>query len=392
MTQTDVRPNWFMYFPGTTPAHYRWSSAIMGSLSSAPWGGADQGDVYRVGSRLLDHVGDDELWFQEWRRLGDEVRALASGEEEKGRRLTAAGAYLRACCYYQMGERFRTPKDDAALEAYRTAVDCFHRYAALTDTPSIEPVEVPYEGGSLPGYMVQPIRSEPGPAPCVVFFDGLDVTKELQFVRGVMEIVRRGVACLIMDGPGTGEAIRLRNLPLRYDYEVAGSAALDYLITRGDVDADRIGIMAISLGGYYAPRCASMEPRFKACVAWGAIWDYYATWKRRIESEYNASLSVPGHHITWIFQVDTPQEALEKLKGFPLDGVVQRMRCPFLLCHGEEDAQIPMEDAQALFDAVGSEDKTFRVFTVKEGGAQHCMRDHLTLGITTIADWLAEKL
>jgi dienelactone hydrolase len=228
--------------------------------------------------------------------------------------------------------------------------------------------------------------------PCLVFFDGLDVTKELQFLRGVPDLVRRGIACLIVDGPGTGEAIRFRGHHVRHDYEVAGSAALDYLTTRPDVDPARVGIMAISLGGYYAPRCASMDARFKACVAWGAIWDYHATWKRRIESGFRASMSVPGHHIMWILGVDTLDAALRKLESFRLDGVVQRMRCAFLLTHGAEDEQVPMADAQALFDAVGSADKTFRVFTAEEGGSQHCQRDYLTHGASVIFDWLAEKL
>jgi hypothetical protein len=51
-----------------------------------------------------------------------------------------------------------------------------------------------------------------------------------------------------------------------------------------------------------------------------------------------------------------------------------------------------MADAQKLFDAIGSMDKTFRIFDAEEGGAQHCQRDYLTLVSTTIADWLAEKL
>lgn len=392
MTSGPRRPNWFTYFPGAAPANYRWSAGIMGALSVAPWGGAEQGEAFRVGARLLDCVGDDERWFDEWSRMGDRVRAVAEHEEAAGHRLTSAGAYLRACCYYQVGERFRTPKDARALAAHRTSVDCFRRHAALTDWPHIEPVEVPYEGSTLPGYLVHAIGPEARRAPCVVFFDGLDTTKEMQYARGVVEIARRGVACLVMDGPGTGEAIRFRGFPLRHDYEVAGSATLDYLATRDEVDAERVGVMGISLGGYYAPRCASIEPRFKACVAWGAIWDYHATWKRRIEAAYNAALSVPGHHITWILQVDTPAEALRKLADFRLDGVVQRMRCPFLLLHGAEDAQIPMGDAQALYDAVGSRDKTLRLFTAEEGGAQHCQRDQLTLAITAIADWLAEKL
>jgi dienelactone hydrolase len=380
--------NWFTYFP----EDYRWSSAIGGILGSAPWGGSDIGEVDRAARPLRKHLGDDAAWFEAWQAEGDRVRSLARTAEAGGRRFTASGAYLRACNYYQMAERFRTPKDERALAAFREGVECFHRFARLTDRPRLEVVEVPYETGSLPAYFVHAENTDLARRPCVVFFDGLDITKELQYLRGVPELVRRGIACLIVDGPGTGEAIRFRGYPLRHDYEVAGTAAFEYLATRPDVDPQRIGVMAISLGGYYAPRCAAMEPRFKACVAWGAIWDYHATWKRRIESGFRASMSVPGHHITWIVGVRSWEDALARLEAFRLDGVVQRMRCAFLLTHGADDEQIPMADAQALFDAVGSKDKTFRVFTTEEGGAQHCQRDYLTHGATVIFDWLAEKL
>ena len=73
--------------------------------------------------------------------------------------------------------------------------------------------------------------------------------------------------------------------------------------------------MAISLGGYYAPRIASIEHRYKACLAWGAIWDYYATWKKRIEASFKAELSVPGHHIQWILNADSLDDALVKARG-----------------------------------------------------------------------------
>jgi dienelactone hydrolase len=306
--------------------------------------------------------------------------------------LTASAAYLRAANYYQMAERFRTPKDQAALTAYREGVQCFQHFARLTDRPQIEVVEVPYEAGSLPAYFVHAENTDLARRPCVVFFDGLDITKELQYLRGVPDLVRRGISCLLVDGPGTGEAIRFRGYHVRHDYEVAGTAALDYLARRPDVDSQRIGVMAISLGGYYAPRCAALEPRFKACVAWGAIWDYHATWKRRVEAGFRASMSVPGQHISWIVGADNLQDALKRLEGFRLDGVVQRMRCAFLLTHGADDEQIPMSDAQALFDAVGSTDKTLRVFSTEEGGSQHCQRDYLTHGASVIFDWLAEKL
>ena len=199
-------------------------------------------------------------------------------------------------------------------------------------------------------------------------------------------------SCLVVDGPGTGEAIRFRGYHLRPDYEVAGTAALDYLISRPDVDPDRVGVMGVSLGGYYSTRCASMDSRFKACVAWGAIWDYEATWRRRIDRSMRLSLSVPGHHILWVLGAENFDQALERLAGFRLDGVAQRMTAAFLLTHGEQDEQIPLEDAQRLFAACGSADKTLRVFTAAEGGSQHCQRDYPVHGRTVIFDWLADKL
>ncbi len=380
--------NWFTYFP----QNYRWSAALAGILGTAPFGGAELGEVARVGRRLRDRVGDDEAWFDHWGREAGRVRARAEEAERTDYRLTAAAAYLRACSYYQMGERFRTRKDDRALSAYRAGVDCFQRFAALTDRPRIEAVEVPFENTSLPGYLVHAENTASPRPPCVVYFDGLDITKELQYLRGVPDIIRRGTSCLVLDGPGNGEAIRFRGLPLRHDYEVAGTAALDYLETRPDVDAGRVGVMGISLGGYYAPRCAALEPRFRACVAWGAIWDYHATWKRRVDLQFATPLSVPGDHIAWVLGVETVDAALAKLRAFRLKGVVEQIRSPFLLLHGAEDEQVPVADAQALFDAVGSEDKTLRIFTGDEGGAQHCQTDQLTIATTTIGDWLTEKL
>jgi dienelactone hydrolase len=384
----DNTSNYFMYFPG----NYRWSAAFLNMLSLTPYGASEIGELYKIGCLLKDKAPDDDAaWFEACVKIADGVLAHAERFDQSGHPVSAAHAYLRACNYYQMAERFRTPKDKAALDVFSTSVRCFHRHAALSDLP-IEIVEVPFEGKSLPGYFVPAQNARSKPAPCVLFFDGFDITKELQYLRGVPDLVKRGISCLVMDGPGTGESIRFRGQYLRHDYEVAGSACVDYLERRGDVDPRKIGVVAVSLGGYYAPRCASLEPRFAACIAWGAQWDYYAVWKKRIEAGFEASLSVPGHHIMWIFGVDSLEAALKKLEPFRLDGVVQKMRCPFLVTHGAEDEQIPLSHAQALYDACGSKDKTLRVFTAEEGGAQHCQRDYLTLGIAEMWNWFEDKL
>jgi dipeptidyl aminopeptidase/acylaminoacyl peptidase len=380
-------PNHFTYFPG----NYRWSAAMLSVLGSTPFGGPEIAEVDRVGRRLREALGDDEAWFRVWRDGGDALRTRARAAEEKRHPLTAAANYLRACLHYQISDHFRQPKDEPALAVFRESIDCFKRFAALTDRPRIEVVDVPSPAGAFPAYFVHAENSAQSRHPCVVRFGGFDTQKEIQYLRGTADLVRRGLSCLVVDGPGQGEAIRFRGMYLRHDFEVVGSAALDYLATRSDVDMDRVGILAMSLGGYYAPRCAALDKRFSACIAWGAAWDYHATWVRRIERLKQAALPVPADHLLWVCGAETFDAALKQLEGFRLDGIAQKVECPFLLMHGAEDAQVPMSDAQKLFDSIASKDKTFRLFTADEGGAQHCQRDYLTLACEVAADWLEER-
>src|SRR5205807_3980437 len=121
-------------------------------------------------------------------------------------------------------------------------------------------------------------------------------------------------------------------------------------------------------------------------------WDYHATWKKRVDNAFQASLSVPGEHIMWVLGVPSLEAALKKLEDFRLAGVAEKVQCAYLLTHGERDAQIPIEDARALYAAIGSADKTMKVFTLEEGGSEHCQGDNLTIGIAYIADWLGDKL
>ena len=122
-------------------------------MGSAPYGGSDIGELHKIGQLLKGKAPeDDDAWFDACAKVADGVRAHAEKFEGGGHRFSAAHAYLRACNYYQMAERFRTPKDEKALAAFRTGVQCFHRHAKLTDV-KIEIVEVPFEGGKPAGLL-----------------------------------------------------------------------------------------------------------------------------------------------------------------------------------------------------------------------------------------------
>jgi dipeptidyl aminopeptidase/acylaminoacyl peptidase len=378
----------FTYFP----ENYRWSHGLLIGLNMAPWGGAEIGEVNRIGLRLKNRVGDDDAWFREWSREARKVED--TGRERIAEGYTTSGAqYLRrASAYYHVGERFLQPKSKDGLDAYMLGVVCFRDAAKYLKRPRMEHVEIPYEGTSLSAIYV---HAEPtnatGKVPAVVFFDGLDVTKEIQYFKGIADLAARGIACLIVDGPGNGESIRFRGLYLRHDTEHYATPVFDYLTSRPEVDAKRIGVMAISLGGYYAPRAAAFEKRFACCLAWGAQWDYQKIWRDRFERLARAdtpSLSVAHQHIAWVLNVKSQEDVLKRLEPFKLDGVVQKISCPFLMLHGDGDEQIPLSEAQKCFDAVGSKEKTMKIFTREEGGYHHCQIDNQSICSAYMWDWL----
>ena len=383
----------FLYFP----SNYRWSMGLLICLSAAPWTGVEIDEVNRVGRALADRVGDDAAWFEEWAQMGEKIEARGRDALRAGHKLTAASCFMRATRYYQTGERFIHPRSQRSMDVYARSVTLFKDAAAVIRRPRIEPVEVPYENTSLPALLVHPDREATGarPAPAMIFFDGFDVTKELQYGYGIPDLAARGVGCLIVDGPGNGESVRFRNLPLIAETENYATPVYEYLAAREEFDPTRIGVMALSLGGYYAPRAAALEPRFACCVAWGAQWDYHEIWARRLEeldSGKVLSLSVPPEHLQWVLGVSDRAAALKKLEAFRLDGIVQKMVCPFLLLHGAGDEQIPLELAEKLFEAAGSKQKALKVFSRDEGGFHHCQVDNITIGVHYMFDWIADVL
>ncbi len=186
-------------------------------------------------------------------------------------------------------------------EAYREALDCFSRFLTLT-RQNCRRVDVPYLDTSLPALLIVP-HKRGGDTPCMVHFDGLDVTKEIIYLVGVPgALAERGIATLVVDNPGVGESLRMRGLHNGPEAEIPAKAAVDFLQSTPGIDRDRIGIMALSLGGYHAPRVAAFEPRLKCAVAWGANYDWGETQRRRYESK-DQRLPVPHYwdHVGWVF-------------------------------------------------------------------------------------------
>ena len=144
------------------------------------------------------------------------------------------------------------------MQTYRKALDSFSdgtRHAR----DNCERVEIPYgDGKTLSAYLTR-VEAE-GEHPVVVFCNGLDSCKEMLWMGGFpYALTRRGVSCLCVDQPGTGEALRLEEIPATHASEEWASAWVDWLVGQAFVDETRIGMTGISLGGHYAPRAVRVR-------------------------------------------------------------------------------------------------------------------------------------
>ncbi len=68
------------------------------------------------------------------------------------------------------------------------------------------------------------------------------------------------------------------------------------------------------------------------------------------------------------------------------------MTRPFLVVHAADDQVVPVESAQLLYDAIGSEVKELKVLTSQDGGHYHAQADNRQVGIDYLADWIADNV
>ena len=372
--------------------NFLWSNATLIIKGMAPYGVVALEEIDRACEKLRPRQGDPDAWPEVWRELGAQVEAAADAALAKGHKLTAGDYYLRAGIYHYNAERFITPGPEKQAQGQK-AYHCWHTGIRLRE-PTIEFAEVPYEGITLPALFMKAFPDD-RPAPTVVVVNGMDNAKEMSIFFAGREFARRGFNTLSLDGPGMGETRRIRDVPSRYDYEVPGTAAFDFLAKRKDVDAKRIAIMGYSFGGYYSSRIAAFEKRYAACIALSALhWDL-AGWQEKIRQK-NAnspkSVAQSNFQFRWVVGAETQEEGIEIAKKFTLKDVAQHITCPFLVTHGGNDRVVPVENAQKLYDAVGSKNKTIKIFTTQEGGAQHAHVDNRQIGIDFAADWLEDNM
>ncbi|UJW80534.1 alpha/beta hydrolase family protein [Hydrogenophaga sp. SL48] len=381
----------FKYFP----TNYVWNLSVNLAIEM----GARMGEIEQMCAPLLEaakapDAAGTQAFRETWVNMADRLCGLAEEDEAQGRLLSAGEKYRRAASYLITAERLQAHDAPGRLALYQRELELFLKGSRLMGD-SVQRVEIPYEGRQLSALYRPAEGLRPGErAPLLVQLNGLDSTKEMKHLVGLSSwLAKRGVSSLMVDQPGTGEALRLHGLTARFDAEHWASRVVDWLEQHPAVDPKRIGCEGVSLGGYYCPRAVAMEPRFACGVAWGANHDWRDVQKRRLEKEGDFPVPHYWAHVCWVWGAKDVDDFMRIAEDVHLDGVVEKIKVPFLVTHGERDSQIPLKWAHRTYEQlVNSPKRELKIFTDREGGVQHASFDNSINAGHYIADWVAETL
>lgn len=377
----------FEYFP-----NYIWNLSVAIAIES----GGQIGEIIDMCQPIRDAAANGAdagtpQFLQQWVAMGDKLIALAAEDEARGRSFSASAKLERAALYLLVGERMQGHGSAERVATFAKAQDSFAKAMTLGNHP-VERVMIPYQGSEYPALYCR--APGDGPKPVVVYCNGLDSSKELLYWSKLPHaLARRGISTLCVDQPGTGEALRTYNLPATPHSELWASPAVDWLEQQADVDPARIGMTGISLGGHFAPRAVAFEPRFASGAVWGANHNWAEVQQKRLRREGENPVPHYWGHVMWVFGAMDMDDFHVKSKDMTLNGVMERIKVPFLVTHGEQDRQIGLEYAHQSYEQLTNCPKReLKIFTPREGGVEHVGADNMAYGRDYIADWFAETL
>ena len=325
------------------------------------------------------------------------TKMLAAGEQAE-----QEGRYAEAARYLQ-GAEFYMKQDHADKhDVYQRSIGLINQ--ALPELANARN-SVPYLGGKLPAVRL-PAQGEERDT--LIIHSGFDGLLEEMYPL-LPSFTASGYTVIAFEGPGQGGALRNDNLPMPYDWEKPVSAILDYY------DVDNCTLIGMSLGGYLAPRAAAFEKRIFRVVAWGAMFDFFDTYKQRVGKVRAWLLSVlldlgltgavdkiinkarksdgivdwaigHGMHVSG---TSSPAAFLQWVRSLNLRDCAHLIQQDVLLIMGTEDHLVPSNQiyiqAQAMVQA---RSVTSVMLSAQDEAAEHCQVGNPGLAVAQIVDWL----
>ena len=300
-------------------------------------GGLDWDDIRSclAAFKNVPLLEEQALWHEAWTTLGNlcEERAMnaygPSGRSMRRRML------LRSAACHHFAQLLYFDNPEAKFMTRRRVTRLFESATPLLPW-EVRSLEIPYQGFSLPAYLLPASAGER--PPCVLLVNDLGSAKEIELLALAREFLSHGVSVLLFDGPGQGELAGLHRLAVPFEQVV--TAVLDAACELPQVDPERLGICGLGHGGYLAARTAALLPqRLRACVSISGGYDHehYAQLPELVREE----LKYAYCQCTDAAMARLAQNELS-LKGTP------RLKVPLLVIQDPEDSAWPLASSIQL--------------------------------------------
>ncbi len=269
----------------------------------------------------------------------------------------------------------------------RTAVD------PLRTTEDVEVYQVLYDSidsVTVAGWYCLP-KGAPGRLPAILSVPGYmsDPPIPLEWARrgyAVLSVAPRGkVRSNGQFNPGYPGLLTYgivdRNVYSYRGFYVDAWRGVDYLLSRQEVDASRIGVTGSSQGGGLTITTSAMRPEIKAAAA-GA--PYLCGFIDAIELTH----TYPYHEIIDYLRVhpESRKQVEETLAYFDGISFADRIQCPIIVNIGLQDNVCPPETGFAVFNAIRSDAK--RLYPYDGHGHDAGRKEHAAI----IAEFFKEHL
>jgi dipeptidyl aminopeptidase/acylaminoacyl peptidase len=207
------------------------------------------------------------------------------------------------------------------------------------------------DGTRVQGLLLRPADYEDGPLPLVTLIHGGPTSLWEYSFPGVRSmawaplLAAEGYAVLLPNPRGSmgwGTAFAEANVGDMGGGDLADVlAGVEYCVTQGIANPERLGVAGWSYGGYLTPWAITQTTRFKAAVSGASITNWVS---------FHGASHIPGFDATFC-QVD-PFNWDGRYGQFSPMAHVRRVQTPTLFLHGERDTVCPVGQAYEMFRAL----------------------------------------
>ena len=383
---------------------------IRSVIGHAAAGAAEIGEVLAATAHVSSR--DHHAWYAAWDGLATRASLRGDAAAASGHRRSASHAYLCAAVYSGVAVNAVSALDEAeqsgdglsaAFRRHRAAWDAF--VACAYPAPDI--LEIPFEGGSLPGTLFRPV-ADLATGATLVAVNGSDGSIAALWASCAQPALARGYNVLLFDGPGQQSQLFEQNVPFRPDWEHVLTPVYEHLAQQRGIDPEKVCLFGISQGSFWVARALAFEHRFAAAVTDPGVVDVSTSWIDHLPKSLVHLLSegkpeqfdremalgmriAPATARTWRFRA-RPYGAsgyaatIEAVRAYTVADLAARIRTPLLILDPEHEPFWPgqSEQLESLTSAVSTRVR----FLESEGASGHCEPLARGLVAARVFDWM----